>query len=62
MGKGDKVRVISGMWAGAHGVIVGLTSTGQLLVALVDDQGDVGQWIMKPFELELENERIRPHP
>ena len=52
MGKGSKVIVISGLWTGAWGIIVGLTKDGNLLVALVDDQGGLGQWIMKPFEVE----------
>ena len=52
MGKGSKVIVISGLWTGAWGVIVDLTKDGNLLVALVDDQGGLGQWIMKPFEVE----------
>ena len=44
--------MISGLWTGAWGIIVGLTKDGNLLVALVDDQGGLGQWIMKPFEVE----------
>lgn len=63
MGKGSKVRVISGMWEGKRGVVLDLTVTGEVMVALVDDLGSLGQWVMKPFELmELEDEqRIRPN-
>jgi hypothetical protein len=52
VGKGSKIIVISGMWAGKWGVIIDLTKDGNLLVALVDDQGDLGRWILKPFEVE----------
>ena len=52
MGKGSKIIVISGIWTGARGVIIDLTKDGNLVVVLVDDQGGIGRWIMKPFEVE----------
>lgn len=59
---GSRVIVISGLWNGARGVVTDLRKDGDLLVALVDDQGDLGQWIMKPHELEIDDERVRFNP
>lgn len=52
---GSKVVVVNGLWTGKRGIIKDLTFDGDLVVMLLDDQGSLGQWIMLPHELELDN-------